>query len=259
MTIGGLAVLNNTPAVFAGNLLGATIVLFLGIIPLLGIVGNGVTLPSQLNHSQLMITLIVILAPAVLTVDREVTSPEAYIMIGLYLLLGVVFSFKQSWWEKAKTSLKRKTNGTKFIAKIVVGTIIVLGASHQILNSTLFFAQMYHISPFFLSLLVVSLGTNLPELSIVFRSIAKRKKDIAFADYLGSASANTLLFGALTLAHGSTFHLPNHFLQRFTFILVGLVLFFFFARSKSSLSRKESLVLFGLYCGFLIFELLLLQ
>lgn len=259
ITISTIAILNNDPVIVAGNLLGGVIVMFLGVIPLLGLVGNGVKMPTQLNKKQLIITLLVVVAPAFLTADQKIGQYEAIFLILLYLSLFVMFSFKQSFFEKIKTGIiSRKKNSMRHLFKIVLGVSILIGASNQIVNSTLFFADMFKISPFFVSLIVVALGTNIPEISIVFRSVLSGKKDIALADYLGSASANTLLLGIFTLMHGETIQLPNHFFQRFSFLAVGLILFFFFARSRNTLSRKESAILLSLYLGFIMFEMLLI-
>lgn len=259
ITISTIAILNNDPVIVAGNLLGGVIVMFLGVIPLLGLVGNGVKMPTQLNKKQLIITLLVVVAPAFLTADQKIGQYEAIFLILLYLSLFVMFSFKQSFFEKIKTGIiSRKKNSMGHLFKIVLGVSILIGASNQIVNSTLFFADMFKISPFFVSLIVVALGTNIPEISIVFRSVLSGKKDIALADYLGSASANTLLLGIFTLMHGETIQLPNHFFQRFSFLAVGLILFFFFARSRNTLSRKESAILLSLYLGFIMFEMLLI-
>lgn len=259
ITISTIAILNNDPVIVAGNLLGGVIVMFLGVIPLLGLVGNGVKMPTQLNKKQLIITLLVVVAPAFLTADQKIGQYEAIFLILLYLSLFVMFSFKQSFFEKIKTGIiSRKKNSMGHLFKIVLGVSILIGASNQIVNSTLFFADMFKISPFFVSLIVVALGTNIPEISIVFRSVMSGKKDIALADYLGSASANTLLLGIFTLMHGKTIQLPNHFFQRFSFLAVGLILFFFFARSRNTLSRKESAILLSLYLGFIMFEMLLI-
>lgn len=259
ITISTIAILNNDPVIVAGNLLGGVIVMFLGVIPLLGLVGNGVKIPTQLNKKQLIITLLVVVAPAFLTADQKIGQYEAIFLILLYLSLFVMFSFKQSFFEKIKTGIiSRKKNSMGHLFKIVLGVSILIGASNQIVNSTLFFADMFKISPFFVSLIVVALGTNIPEISIVFRSVLSGKKDIALADYLGSASANTLLLGIFTLMHGETIQLPNHFFQRFSFLAVGLILFFFFARSRNTLSRKESAILLSLYLGFIMFEMLLI-
>lgn len=255
ISIGTISIMNDDPAIMAGNLLGGVIVMFLGVIPLLGVVGNGVRMPTNFDKRHLVFTLIVVVAPAFLTADQRLGRWEASFLVLLYLCLFIFFSFKQSFWEKISTNLtKKKVGGMRIFFKILLGVLALILASNQIVNSTIYFAEVLEISPFFVSLIVVALGTNIPEISIIFRSVLEKKKDIALADYLGSASANTLLLGVFTLAYGQTIALPNHFFQRFFFLAIGLVLFYFFARSKNTLSRKESLILLLLYLSFVAFE-----
>lgn len=256
MTIGTISILHGDPVIYAGSLLGGMIVILLGIIPILGVVGNGIKVPTQLGKNQLIFTLIVVLAPAFLTADQQIGEWEAIFLILLYLCLFMFFSIKQDFLGKVRSALERKSkNWIAMIFKIVVGMILLVLASSQIVNSTLYFADLLGISPFFVSLIVVAIGTNLPEISIIFRSVLSKKKEVAFADYLGSASANSFLFGVFVLAGGKTLHLPNHFMQRFFFLAVGVALFYVFARSRNFISRKESAVLLALYIAFLVFEI----
>lgn len=256
ITIGTISILNDDPAIMVGNLLGGIIVIFLGVIPLLGMVGNGVRMPIQINKKQLVMTLLVVVAPAFLTADQRLGKWEGIFLIALYCSLFLFFSSKKSFMESMKSALhKKKKNTSKLVFKVILGVAILILASNQIVNSTLYFADILKISPFFVSLIIVALGTNIPEISIIFRAVMSNKKEIAFADYLGSASANTLLIGVFTLMHGKAIELPDHFIQRFTFLIVGLILFFFFLRSRSMLSRKESAILLLLYLGFVLFEI----
>lgn len=101
---------------------------------------------------------------------------------------------------------------------------------------------------------MLSLGTNLPELSVGIRSLSSGKKEIAFGDYIGSAAANTAIFGVLTVVNKSDVIIPDHFFQRFIFIAAGLGLFYFFSRSKNNISRGEGLILLLVYILFLLVE-----
>lgn len=258
--IGSISVLEDDPSIYAGVFLGGSIVLLLGVVPLLGLVGAGIRMPRELGKARLMFTLATILTPAILLLDQRITREEGILMIALYIGLFLSFSFQESLVEKLEEAMVRRTKKSlSMIFKIVVGVAILLFASNQIVNSTLFFSDLWKISPFFVSLIVIAIGANVPELSIIFRSVLNGKKDIALADYLGSAAANTFLLGVFTVLRGSTLELPNHVLQRFFFLLVGLVLFFFFARSRNTISRKESALLLLLYLSFLVFELILMM
>jgi cation:H+ antiporter len=157
--------------------------------------------------------------------------------------------------EKVSSSFtKYKVDIFKTFLKIGAGVVLLVLASSQVVQSTLFFGSFFTISPFFISLLIVSLGTNIPELAIIVRSVFEKKSELALADYLGSASANTLLFGLMTLMYGKTVVLPNHFVQRFVFLSLGLILFYIFARSKNTISRRESVLLLLCYLAFVLFE-----
>lgn len=260
ITIGTISVINDDPIIYAGSLLGGVIVVLLGIVPLLGVIGNGVKIPTQLGKNQLVFTLLVVLAPAFLTADQQIGEWEAYFLILLYLCLFIFFSVKQDFLSKVRSALERKNkNWLSMIFKISIGVILLVLSSNQIVNSTIYFADLLEISPFFVSLIVVAIGTNLPEISIIFRSVMSNKKEVAFADYLGSASANSLLFGIFVLMGGRTVYLPNHFLQRFFFLATGIALFYVFARSRNFISRKESAVLLSLYIAFLVFEVLFIS
>lgn len=257
ITIGSIALYQQDYAIFVGNLLGGVVVIFLGVIPLLGMLSGGIKIPKLLNKQELLFTLLVTITPAILTADQKITQWEGVAMIVLYTSLFVFLTFEQSLFQKMKQKMKQKrSHHWTILGKILFGMAILIAASHQIVATTEYFATVFHISPFFISLVIVSIGTNIPELSIVFRSVLSGKTDIALADYLGSACANTLLFGIFTVLAGETISLPNHFLQRFVFLILGMVMFFLFARSKNTLSRTESAALFMVYIAFLAFEIL---
>ena len=103
----------------------------------------------------------------------------------------------------------------------------------------------------------IALGTDLPELTLAVRSVLTRKEAVAMGDYVGAAAASTLLFGIFTLLHGGEVLTDSNFAVTFVFIALSLILFFFFSRSKSFLSRNEGLILFGVYLIFITVELAL--
>ena len=252
ISIGISSILHENPEIFVGNLLGAVIVLFLFVIPLLAIFGNGVSAPRKFQHAQMVFILAVIAMPSLLTIDQTVSRGEAIAMIVVYFLLFLFFSVQEEITSKLQDHSKHTGRfGFVHALKFLFGAVLLIIGGWQIVEATTRISQELHIASFFVSLLLVALGTNLPEISIIIRSV------LALGDYLGSASANTLLFGLFSLIHGETIRLPNHILQRFFFIMIGLVLFFFFSKTKHTLSRREGLFLLGLYVCFFVGEVVL--
>ena len=109
---------------------------------------------------------------------------------------------------------------------------------------------------FYISLIVVALGTDLPELTLAVRSVMSGKREIAMGDYIGAAAVSTFLFGIYVLLHvGDVFTITN-FAVTFGFAIFALGLFYFFFRRKNFISRKNGFMLLGVYVAFIVLELM---
>ncbi len=256
--VGITSIIENDPQIFVGNLLGGVVVIFLFIIPMLAIFGNGINLTNRMDPGALFMSLIICVAPSFLVADRKIGIFEAILMILLYLITFYIVQRKQNLVESFESAVKKngKHNLVSFL-RILIGLVLIFFVSDFIVERTMEFSEILKISPFVISVVVLSIGTNLPELFIAVRSLKSNNKDIAFGDYIGSATANTLIFGVMVMINGGAIIIPNHFIQRFIFIFIGLILFYFFARSKNRLSRKEAVILLLLYLCFIGVELIL--
>lgn len=255
ISVGINSVIQNDPNIFIGNLIGGVVVIFLLIIPILAICGKGIRLVHQMEYKNLIFTLLVIAAPTIFVLGGRVGFTEGLFLIILYAVLVYVVEKKKGLFEQVKdTIMDGRNHILEDLIKILGGVVTIFLASKFVVNGTIYFSQFFHISEFLLGLVVVSIGTNLPELSLAVRSLAMKKKEVAFGDYLGSAAANTLIFGVLILFSGGNVVTGNHFLQTFIIVIGGLWMFFLFARSKNDISRKEGLILLGLYIFFLLVE-----
>ena len=256
MAISITAVIDKKPEIFVGTLLGGVIVIFLFIIPFLAIVGRGVKITHDLNHRNLILLLIAIATPAFFVIDSRVSNFEGLLLVVFYFIALFIVQIKHGFFEKNHTSIMTAKMYSFFdLLKVILGITLVYVSSQYIVNQTLVYAQELHFEVFYLSLLVLSIGTNLPELSLAVRAIISGKKDIAFGDYLGSASANTLLFGIFTLINDGEVLTSNSFLFTFGTIVVGLSCFYYFAQTKRKISVKEGLFLLGIYGIFIGYEI----
>lgn len=254
--VGLTAVAEHNPEIFIGNLLGGIPVIFLFIIPLLAIFGNGIRINHDFNLRNLLITLGVIIAPSVFMLDKTMNAIEGTILILLYIVLIFIIERKHGFFDRSNVqAMNIKAYSYKDLVKILLGIGIMFVASQIIVDKTIYFSEILNISTFYISLIALSLGTNLPELSLAARSVISGKKDIAFGDYMGSAAANTLLFGIFTLLSGGEVLSINNFFTTFFFVAGGLILFFIFSRSKNALSRGAGFILFSLYLIFAFFQL----
>lgn len=229
--------------------------LFLMVIPVLAIVGNGINLKNELEHSTLLTALGVILAPAIFILDRRVTNVEGGILIILYLLLLYIIERKNGIFDPNNDQLQDvKAYSYKDILKILVGIGIVFVSSSAIVDKTVIFSEVFSVPTFYISLLVIALGTNLPELSLAIHGHVSGKKDIAMGDYLGSSAVNTLLFGIFTIFHNGEVLTISNYLVTFFFMAVAVSVFYFFVALKGAISRRDGLLMLALYVVFVVSE-----
>lgn len=255
-SVGLQAVATDHPEIFVGNLLGGIVVLFLVIIPILAIFGNGISLKHEMDNKTLLATLGIILTPSIFILDKKVTTLEGSILILLYLVLLFLVQRKNGIFDRKNGQLLNiKAYSYKDVLKILLGIGIVSISSSVIVNNTIYFANSFNISAFYIGLFVIALGTDLPELSLAIRSVISGKREIAMGDYIGAAAASTLLFGVFTLLHGGEILTVSNFIVTFLFIITSLLLFYFFFRTKNYISRGNGLLMLGIYAIFVIIEL----
>ncbi|MFN4212979.1 MAG: sodium:calcium antiporter [Microgenomates group bacterium] len=255
ISVGVNAIVDKKPEIFVGNLLGASLVIFLLTISFLAIFGGGVKLVHQLESKNLLLSLLVVASPSFLIVDKKVTVFEGIFLIILYSLLFYSIEKKKGLFERIKDQVFNHHHSLmKEVCRLIVGVATVFLASKFIVDQTIYFSQIFNVSSFLIALLFLSVGTNLPELALTFRSIFEKKKEVAFGDYIGSAAANSLIFGVLTFLAGGEVIVVDNFLKILFFTAFGLGAFFLFSRSKNDISRKEGFALLFIYLLFLASE-----
>lgn len=250
--------INNEVEISIGNLLGATLVLFLLVIPLLAVVGKGIKLNHDLTGRNLFFCLVLLVSPILLLLDKSLNIWEGILLIVLYLGLAYALyhedSLKPTSDNKVVMTFANAESLVLMIFGIIIGSGILIFSSNILVKETVDIAHDFGIAPFLVSLLALSVGTNLPEIALMVRTILRGEKEIAFGNYLGSATFNTFVLGILGIASGNTV-INSDLVKVFIFIVAGLGLFYFFAKSKNELSRKEGIILLCVYAIFLIVEI----
>ncbi len=257
--VGTTAIVDGKPEIFVGALIGGIIVMFLFIIPILAILGKGITINHNLDSKKLLYLILILLAPGLFVVDRNFTILEGVLLIACYVLVITHIRKAQVTEKQEENVLSLKIYSILDLAKVASGIGIVFISSQIIVSETIYFAKILNIPEFYLSILVLSLGTNLPELSIALRSVISGAKDIALGNYLGSASANVFLLGLFTIANNQNIILKDSFIITYVIMSIGLLSFYKFSKSKKEISVKEGKILLLIYFSFLISEWLMLM
>lgn len=248
--------IDGVPQISAGNLSGASIVLLFFIVPILAISGNGVHLSRAFTNRNLLLNLLVILAPSLLLVNGTLSFRDSVLLLMLYITLVYFIARQETKPQKSLRALKkkliaRKTSTIPEMLKILCGAAFIFVAGHFMVEEVTYFADLLSVPGSLIALIILSIGTNIPELSIALRALIRNRKDIAFGDYLGSATTNTLLFAVLGIYNGTFSVEPKEFVSTAIILTGGVICFYFFSRSKKQISLPEGLLLLIFYAVFL--------
>lgn len=251
--------IENVPQISAGNLAGASLVLLFFAVPILAILGGGITLRHIISTRNLQLSLITIAAPTIMLVDGDVTRLEGILMIIMYLALVVSIRGQKKTDEslpiETPQPVEKFTVVNDFL-KVIFGGICIFIAGHFLVVQSSYIANWLGIPGSIVGLLLLSIGTNAPELVIAARSIFKKRKEIAFGDYIGSAAMNTLIFGFTPFMSGKFAVDAEAFTFTSLVFISGLIFFYSFACSKYSISKKEGLILILFYVAFIATQLI---
>jgi len=257
-SVGINSILENDPEIYVGNLIGASIVLFMLIVPLLAIVGGTIRISPEFQGFNLPASLVVVALPVILALDGKVGKIDSIISLSLFGLLLISIQTKRGIFNRLKDfSQQSGIRAGKELLRTLFGVVVIFIASRFVVEQTLYFSNFLKVSPFVISLLVIAIGTNIPELSLVVRAAFMKNHQVAFGDYVGSATFNTFLLGFLTFLYGRPVVLTNSYVVSLLFLVIGLLAFYYFARTKNTISRLEGMALLALYALFLFVEMTL--
>ncbi len=242
------------PEISVGNLLGASLVLFLWVTPILAIVGNGIRLQKGISITRLLPAAVTILAPIMLAIDGKLTQIEGGLCLLAYITVVLLLKRQDESGRKETTPIPRRVLITALLKVLAAAALIAL-SGHVLVQETIFFSEYWSIPASLFGLLVLSIATNIPELAIGIRAALREKKAIALGDYIGSASANTAILGVVLLVNGTVTINFDEWIGTAFASVIGIALFLWFLATKKQLSRYEGIMLLGVYALFVAWEI----
>lgn len=245
--------LQGNPSFGVGTLLGSNVAdLTIIFVILVFVAGkNGLRIEKGLLN-KITIYPLFLTIPILLGLDGKFTRSEGAVL----LLVGIIFSvfvFKRSVdVKKLETGLK-----SHFLNSILLigSMVMLLGGAHFTVQSAIDLAGVWQVPPILVGILIVSLGTTIPELFFGVKAIKQKNHGLAIGDVLGSVLADaTTVIGLVAILT------PFEFPERIAYVAGGFmvaasVVLVVFFRSHGRLTRKESLLLALIWIVYIITEL----
>lgn len=238
--IGGLAV---------GNILGGLAVI-IGLILGLNLILHK-NIGTENSISATIPAFLVILSPFLLGFDSKFGLIDGLIMMILYLAL-VFYLYKSGQQEKGEgLALIDKKKVAEAIFLALLGVVLVVVVSNLAIEVATMLLQKFNISRLMLGILVFSIGTNLPEITIALSSWHRKASELSLSYLLSSAFTNILVLGILAVLKPISFKMDLGYLMLAGAVSIIMILFVIFSYTKKSLSRLEGFILLFIYLAFL--------
>ena len=186
--------------------------------------------------------------------DGVVNRVEGITLITLYLIY--VFSLlRGERIQDERPELDAQSLANPWFV-LALGLCVIIGSSELTVESVITLASRFQISDAFISVVILGLGSSLPELSISVSAILKKKTRLSMGNIIGSSILDTLLpIGIAAVISPVLFNREFQLFDLPYIFILGLITLFFFARVRG-LQKIEAGVILGLYLLYLLIKFL---
>lgn len=248
-SVGINATIEQASTLSVGNIMGGIVVVFGLILGTSLMLGRSIETDNNLKS--LLPSSLIILSPFIFGLDGKFGTFDGIMMILLYLaLIFYLYRLNRSPLVGGMALVDKGKTGKSLL--IALGCLIaVILASHWIIQLTMLLLDKVEISKLMIGLLLFSIGTNLPEITITFTSWRRKAADLSLSHLVASAFTNILVLGILAVLNPIVFTIGPVYYSLVFFISLIIILFIIFAHSDRRLSRLEGGVLLFIYVLFI--------
>lgn len=178
---------------------------------------------------------------------------SAGVIFLIAFVLYIVFFIQAARKERIEVRSIKMNDGKllKYIFFIIAGLVLVIVGAHFLVNSAVYFAELFGVPEFLIAISMVAVGTSLPELAVSATASIKGEADISLGNLLGSNVFNILLIlGVCSLINPIFIDLKS-LLSEIFLLAITLVLFPIFYTGRK-ISRPEGAFLILLYVIYIV-------
>lgn len=238
-----------------GTILGSNVADLTLIMAILAFVAGrkGVKV-ERASLRRLLIYPLFLAIPLLLALDGSFSRSDGLVLI-IVGIIFYVFTFRRSVGISSRSAdIKYKLRNAVYLALSLA--LLLLGA-HFTVDSTVALASNINISPVLIGILVVGLGTTIPELSFASKAIKHGKHEMAVGDVLGSVLADaTIVIGIVSMIGTVTFPPRIAYVAGGFMVFASVVLIAMF-KSKHKIDRREAIWLVLIWVAYVIAEVVL--
>lgn len=251
-SIGINALIDGVTDISFGNLIGGIFVLF-GLV-----LGLSLILNRKIRTDGRLATILPIVAylfvPLLMGLDGMISTIDGTVIMFLYFfVISHAYVTGRHVENKIRITITRKEIIRMFFS-LIAGIALIVVISNLIVTLSLSLLEKFNISTLLMGLLFFSIGTNLPEIIVTIRSWKKNVEELSLSNIFGSALANVFIIGLFSFM--SPIEIATNGFYFVTIVCMAAILGFFayFYETEKEITRREGIILFGIYIAFVIVQ-----
>jgi len=258
-----------------GNIIGTNMFNLCAILAVLSII-KPVKFLKETVRKDMYMTVVTAFVLLVLMADTIIGGGTVNMLsradgIILLVLFGIfiyytLYNYTDVWKERkekkeeneVKLKLKDIDKLVKNIFLMILGLAMVFLGARWAVDSVEDRAIALKISETFIAILVIAVGTSLPEIFTSIAAMKKGKIDMAIGNLIGSNIFNILLIlGLAATIHPINLEVDSLLVDAFTFLIASsLCIIFTKIKGKYEFSRPEGISLIVIYIAYLLYVII---
>lgn len=262
LVVGVVSALKGMPELSLGDVLGGNIfdiTMALGLAVLFS--KQGIPAQSRTVQKASMVTIGFALLPLLLMIDGQLSRGDGLTMMILYLIYIIWFFSDPTRISRPYEKHERCPNVNIFIKNFFlsfVGIALLIVGGYGIVESATVFAKFFGLPLAIIGVFVVGISNCLPETFFCIQAGRNNQEWMVLGNIMGSVIfAASFTLGLVAFIHPITMSNIGFLLVGRIFLIIACLLFLIFVKTDKQLTKKEALVLVGLYVLFLVVEILL--
>lgn len=240
----------------SGLIIGETIGTCMGQIALtLGFIGLFSTLTLKKRElyrdGSLMVGSVILLF--LMGFDGVISRTDGIIFILIFIIYFVNLFREEHVYEKVQMAPKIHLSWA--IISIIGGFAILIYSSTIVINNALSLAINWDISQSLVGILLIGLGTSLPEMVLSISALRRRAFSLSVGNLIGSNIFDILF----TLGIGATiseFNVDKNLLNLdIPFLLATSIIVLIFFGKRKKIDKKEAVALISIYLSYVVIKL----
>jgi len=237
-----VAVLDGTPEIVIGNVVGSNITNIALVLGLTAVVVKNIDLEYNLWHIDIPFLWGSAFLLYFAVMDGNLSKYEALLFLG-GIAIFLAYSLKG---QERPDKKDRPTSNLKDYVFMILGGLFVSLSATWVIGAITEISVLLNIAPTVIALSAVAIGTSLPEVAVSLAAARKGKASIAVGNALGSNIFNTFIVMAIPRFFGELV-IPDNIIAIFLPLMIVMTILLGVMSNNRKITRWEGMVLLLFY------------